>query len=175
MYSKPLMFWHNLFYIRGIQIVMKKNIAIIIFLLLGTGSFAQDTTFWEHSWDYEVGQKEIIERDWGREIVCYLGDMIWKTPSGKEMTIRIITSYQQITKANGFNDQSLIALVKPSHEVIKVYDLVKRHNLPIEIRENQLVYKPNGEDGEEILSALPVKFGSRFCVKGLTCFDEFIP
>lgn len=154
---------------------MKKKLTVLFCLLLSAGIYAQDTTFWEHTWDYEAGEKEIIERDWGREIVCYLGDITWVSPGGKELTLRIITSYQQLTQANGFNDRSLIALVKPDHTVIKVYDLVKRHNIPIEIRENELVYKPNGEEGEELLSALPVKFGPRFCVKGLTCFDEVTP
>lgn len=151
---------------------MKQQFTLFLFLFLGTGAFAQDSTFWEHTWDYEAGQKEKIERDWGREIVSYLGDMTWKTPSGRELTIRIVTSYQQITKANGFNDRCLIALVKPDHKVIKIYDMVKRHNLPIRIENNELVYKPDGEDGEEISSALPVKFSARFCVKGLTCFNE---
>ena len=154
---------------------MRQNITLLLFLLMGAGSFAQDSTFWEHTWDYEIGQKEIIERDWGREIVYYLGEIAWTSPGGKELKIRIVTSYQQLTKANGFNDRSLIALVKTDHKVIKIYDMVKRHNLPVRIENNELIYKPDGDDGEEISSALPGKFTVRFCVKGLTCFDEVIP
>lgn len=148
---------------------MKQILIISFFSLISFSSFSQDSTFWEHTWDYEVGGKETIERDWGREVVTFLGVIEWTSPSGKKLHIRIISSYQQITKANGFNDRSLIALVKTNHEVIKVYDFVKRQNLPLRIEDNKLVYE---KSGEVILSALPDKFAARFCVEGLTCFTE---
>jgi hypothetical protein len=148
---------------------MKQYFIAFVCVLASFYSSAQDSTFWEHTWDYEIGQKETIERDWGREVVCYLGDITWKSPSGKELKIRIVSSYQQITKVNGFNDQSLIALVKTNHQLIKTYDMVKRQNLPIRIEDNKLIYK---KSGEEISSALPAKISARFCVSGLTCFSE---
>lgn len=148
---------------------MKQVLALFTFLVLSFSSSAQDSTFWEHTWDFEAGEKITIERDWGREVVVYLGDITWKSPSGKELKIRIVSAYQQITKANGFNDRSVIALVKSNHALIKTYDLVKRQNLPLRIEENKLVYKPSGE---EISSALPKKFADRFCIDGLTCFTE---
>ena len=153
---------------------MKQLITITGILLITNLSSAQeevlrDSTFWEHAFDYEVGQKETIDRDWGREVVHYLGVITWTSPSGKELEIRIVSSYQQITKANGFNDRCVLSLVKTNHKLIKSYDFVKRGNLPIDIRDNQLVYKI---DGAEILSALPDKFGPRICVTGHTCFTE---
>lgn len=148
---------------------MKNHLLAFMCLIFSSFSYAQDSTFWEHTWDFEVGQSETIHRDWGREVVTYLGEIIWKSPSGKELSIRVVTSYQQITKANGFNDQSLIALVKTNHQLIKTYDMVKRQNLPIRIADNQLIYK---KSGEEISSALPAKFAARFCVEGLNCFSE---
>lgn len=151
---------------------MRQYFIVFILFFTSVSAHAQDTTFWEHTWDYEAGQKEIIERDWGREVVTYLGEMTWRSPSGKELNIRIITSYQQITKANGFNDRSLLALVKTDHDLIKTYDFVKKQNLPIRIENNELIYD---KSGEEISSALPPKFSARFCVQGLHCFNEFIP
>ncbi|MCB9224519.1 MAG: hypothetical protein H6582_10110 [Crocinitomicaceae bacterium] len=150
---------------------MKQLFTILSFAFFGHQSIAQDSTFWQHAFDYEVGQKETIERDWGREVICYLGNIKWKSPSGKELEIRIVTSYQQITKANGFNDRCILSLVKADHTLIKSYDLVKRLNLPFEIRDNSLVYNI---EGEEIVSPLPDKFGPRLCVKGHTCFGEII-
>jgi hypothetical protein len=150
---------------------MKQLITLSIMLLLSTSSKAQDTTFWEHAEEYEIGKKVTIDRSWGREVVTYLGIVSWKSPSGKELEIRIVTSYQQITKANGFNDRSLLALVKPNHQLIKCYDMVKRPNLPIKIVDNMLVYKL---DGAEINSALPAKISARLCVQGHTCFSEII-
>lgn len=148
---------------------MKQVFALLILLATATISNAQDTTFWEHAKHFKDGEKTIVERDWGREVVTYLGVIHWKSPSGKELKIRIVTAYQQITKANGFNDRSVIALVKGNHGLIKAYDLVSRQNLPIRIDDNKLIYKPSGE---EISSALPTKFAERFCVDGLTCFSE---
>jgi hypothetical protein len=155
---------------------MKQLITFALFLTISQLSFSQDaeikdSTFWEHAFDYEIGQKETINRDWGREVVHYLGEITWKSPSGKELQIRIVSSYQQITQANGFNDRCIVSLVKTNHKLIKSYDYVKRGNLPIEIRDNMLVYKI---DGAEIISALPAKFGPRICVKGHTCFNEII-
>jgi hypothetical protein len=137
-----------------------------------TNVLSQDSLFWEFAHDFEVGQQGSLKHDWGSENVTYLGEVSWKSPSGKELQIRIVTSYRKITEANGFSDQSIIALVKTNHTLIKAYDLVKRQNLPFEIRENTLIYKENGED---VPSPLPVKFSERFCVKGLTCFASIKP
>ncbi|UKN00748.1 hypothetical protein K6119_13505 [Paracrocinitomix mangrovi] len=150
---------------------MKQLFIILTLGILASTTYAQDTTYWEHTWDYEAGESETIERDWGREVVTYLGTIEWKSPSGKILHIRIITSYQQITRANGFNDRSLVALVKTDHDLIKNYDFVSRQNLPIRIEDNKLVYKTS--DGE-ITAALPTKFAARFCVPDLNCFSEFI-
>jgi hypothetical protein len=151
---------------------MKQLLISFGFILFSCAASAQDSTFWEHGWDNEPGEKEIVERDWGREVVTYLGTVTWKSPSGKELKIRIVTAYQQITKANGFEDRSVLALVKTDHTLIKSYDMVKRKNLPIDIKDNKLLYKP--ASGEEILSALPAKIGARLCVTGLTCFSQII-
>lgn len=148
---------------------MKQNLILLVFLFLGIQTYAQDSTFWEHTWDNEIGTKETIERNWGREVITYLGIIEWRSPSGKQLKIRIVTAYQQITKANGFNDRSVLALVKENHQLIKTYDMVKRKNLPLEVRDNKLLYKPSGE---EISSALPAKIGARLCIEGLTCFSE---
>ena len=150
---------------------MRQNLIIFAFLFIGFNSNAQDSTFWEHTWDNEIGTKETIERDWGREVITYLGIIEWRSPSGKQLKIRIVTAYQQITKANGFEDRSVLALVKENHHLIKSYDMVKRKNLPLEIKDNKLIYKPSGE---EISSALPAKIGARLCVDGLTCFSQII-
>ncbi|MFT4601125.1 MAG: hypothetical protein ACI857_001303 [Arenicella sp.] len=142
-------------------------------LLLGILSYSQDATevgpFYDVGVNNEIGHRETIERSWGREVVVYLGVITWRSPSGKELDIKIVTSYQQITKANGFNDRSLIALVKTNHTLIKTYDLVKRQNLPIRIAGEMLIYK---EGDKEVESPLPRKFSERFCVEGLTCFSE---
>lgn len=133
--------------------------------------FAQDSsqTFYEAGVQQEIGAKQTIEREWGREVVTYLGTVSWTSPSGKELEIKIVTSYQQLTKANGFNDRSVLALVKMNNGLIKTYDMVKRHNLPLLIRDGALVYKQNGQ---ELISPLPATFSARFCVEGLTCFSE---
>ncbi len=140
-------------------------------LLIGLVSFSQDSTgtFYEVAVNNEIGDKETIERDWGREVVTYLGTAVWTSPSGKKLDIKIVTSYQQLTKANGFNDRSVIALVKSNNSLIKTYDLVKRQNLPIKIVDNMLIVM---ENGAEVKSPLPKKFSERFCIEGLTCFNE---
>jgi hypothetical protein len=150
-----------------------KSPGLLCILFISFHSFASDSTFWHVARNWEVGEKQTIERSWGRENVTYLGMMDWKTASGKTVQIKIVTSYRQITKANGFNDQSIIALVKTNNHLIKTYDLVKRQNLPLKIQDNQLYYKPDGEsEAKEILSALPRKFSERFCITGMTCYDE---
>lgn len=147
-----------------------KQVFTLLFVALTSISYSQDTTFWAHAEEYEIGTKNIIERSWGREVVTYLGDVKWRSPSGKELTIRIVTSYQQLTQANGFNDRSVLALVKTNHALIKTYDMVKRKNLPLKIEDNLLIYEP--KKGEQISSALPAKIAARLCVEGLTCFSE---
>ena len=147
-----------------------KNLIIAITLFFGTtNALSQDSLFWEFADTLEIGEKGSLKHIWGSENITYLGEITWKSPSGKELQIRIVTSYRKITKANGFKDQSIIALVKTNHKLIKTYDLVKRQNLPFEIRDNILIYKENGED---VASPLPTKFSERFCVKGLSCFAE---
>ena len=148
-----------------------KSLLIISLLFIGISSHAQenDTTFWSFAADFTEGQVGTLEHSWGRESVRYLGTIQWKTPGGKVITFRVITSYRQITEANGFNDQSVLALVKSNHQMGKAYDMVKRQNLPLAIRDDQLVYKP---DGSEILSALPARLAERFCVQGMTCYNE---
>lgn len=147
---------------------MKYSIIFILAFVFQHGH-SQDTTFWELTADFEPGQKGSLKHEWGSETVTYLGTVIWKSPSGKELELRIVTTYRKITQANGFNDQSIVALVKTNNQLIKAYDFVKRQNLPLEIRNNQLVFKP---DGSEIISPLPAKFGVRFCVEGMICYDE---
>ena len=146
-----------------------KKAALVFSLLFSICSFSQDTTFWEYAKDYEINQSGSIHRDWGSETVTYLGTVSWKSPSGKVLQIRIITSYQKITQANGFNDRSILALVKTNHGLIKTYDMVKRQNLPLRVHEDVLIYNVNGL---EVASELPAKFAERFCVDGLTCFSE---
>lgn len=142
-----------------------------IFLLSLNAVANHDTLFWKFADSLEVGEVGKLEHDWGRESVRNLGIMKWTSPSGKELEIKIVTSYRQITQANGFQDASILALVKPStSHLIKAYDFVKRKNLPIEIRDNKLVYHPEGM--EEFEADLPSKFAERFCVVGHTCFDE---
>ena len=151
--------------------IIMKQLLLILFGISSILSNAQDSTanFYEVAVQQEVGLKTTIERDWGREVVTYLGTAKWTSPSGKELEIKIITSYQQLTKANGFNDRSVLALVKTNNTLIKTYDMVKRLNLPIKVTEEGLVYKKNGQ---ELVVPLPAKFGSRFCVEGLTCYSE---
>ena len=151
---------------------MKQLIIFFSLLVISTVGHAQDTTFWEFAKDFEVGEKGTLKHDWGRDAVTYLGTVNWHSPSGKKLPIRIVTSYRQLTKANGFNDQSILALVKEDHTLIKAYDMVKRQNLPIRVENNSLVYQP---DGEELTSPLPPKFAMRFCVRDLNCFTEIDP
>lgn len=146
-----------------------KKIALIFSLILSIHSFSQDTTFWDYTRDFEVNQSGSIHRDWGSETVTYLGTVSWKSPSGKFLQIRIVTSYQKITQANGFNDRSILALVKTNHGLIKTYDMVKRQYLPLKAHDDVLIYSVNGL---EVASELPIKFAERFCVDGLTCFSE---
>jgi hypothetical protein len=151
---------------------MKLIISTFLFFI-GAASVAQNSTkastFYEVAVANEIGYKETIERDWGREVVIYLGTANWTSPSGKELQIKIVTSYQQLTKANGFNDRSVLALVKMNNTLIKTYDLVKRKNLPVKIVDHKLIFN---ENGVEVESPLPKKFSERFCVEGLTCFNE---
>lgn len=130
---------------------------------------ADTVMFWQFAAGFAADEKGVLEHNWGSETVHYLGNIKWVSASGKELELRIISSYRRITQANGFNDQSVLALVKANHTPVKVYDLVSRQNLPISIKENQLVYKVNGS---EISAALPAKIAERFCVDGLNCFEE---
>ena len=101
-----------------------------------------------------------------------MGTIQWRSPSKKLLDVKSVTTYQKITQANGFNDRSLLALLTSDHRLVKTYDMVKRQNLPQAIENNQLVFHPTPE--ERIVSDLPLKFGERFCVAGLTCFAEYI-
>ena len=98
--------------------------------------------------------------------------MDWKSPTGKDLQIKIVTTYQKITKANGFNDRSLLAIMTSTDKLVKMYDMVKRQNLPNAIENNKLIFHSAKDD--HIESELPKKFGVRFCVVGLTCFNEYI-
>lgn len=147
-----------------------KNILLAFLLISGFSSKAQDTTFWEFARDFEEGQSGYMHHEWGSETITYLGTLVWTSPSGRELELRIVTTYRKITQANGFNDQSILALVKTDHSLVKTYDLVKRQNLPVSLRDNKMVFHP--EPDLEILSALPPKFGERFCVDGMICYDE---
>lgn len=150
---------------------MRTSLAFV-FLTLVSAAQAQDTDtllFWQFAAGLEADQKGELQHTWGSETVHYLGTVKWMSPSGKELELRIVSSYRRITKANGFNDQSVLALVKANHVPVKVYDLVSRQNLPIAIRENKLIYQVNGS---EVSSALPAKIAERFCVDGLNCFEE---
>lgn len=135
-------------------------------------SFSADSTFWAAASDFEVSEKRTFEHDWGRENVTFLGTMEWKTPSGKTVVLRVLTCYRQITQANGFKDESIIVLVKTNHRLIKQYDMVKRQNLPLKIVDNQLYIKPDGADGREVFASLPVKLSQRFCITGMTCYEQ---
>lgn len=132
---------------------------------------ADTIVFWEFAAGLEANTKADLQHTWGSETVHYLGMLKFITPSGKEIDIRLITSYRRITKANGFNDQSVLAIVKTNHVPVKIYDFVSRQNLPIGIRDNGLVYLINGE---EKIVELPAKLGDRFCVPGLNCFAEAV-
>lgn len=145
-----------------------KKLVLLLFVLVSSLSFSQDSTFWKFAGNFEAGEQGSLKHDWGSENVTYLGTVEWKSPSGKILEIKIITSYRKITQANGFNDKSILALVKTNNTLIKTFDMVKRQNLPLEIRDNELVFKP---DATEIISAMPGKFTVRFCVEGMTCFD----
>jgi len=139
---------------------------------IGQTAFSQEADtvlFWQFAANLAVNEKGDLQHNWGSETVHYLGTIKWMSPSGKELELRIVSSYRRITKANGFNDQSVLALVKANHTPVKIYDLVSRQNLPIAIKENNLVYSVNGA---EIASALPAKLAERFCVDGLNCFEE---
>ena len=102
-----------------------KFLGVLFLLLIARGSFSQDTTFWDYARDLEVNEGVTVKRTWGSERVTYLGTVEWTSPSGKVLQIRIVTTYRQIKQANGFNDQSVIALVKTNFELIKTYDMVK--------------------------------------------------
>jgi hypothetical protein len=156
------------------------RIYLILLFICGTCSlFAQEgispeadtVVFWEHAATLEADTKSELLHTWGSETIHFLGIIQFVTPSGKEIDVRIISSYRRITKANGFNDQSVLAIVKTNHVPVKIYDFVSRQNLPIGIRDNGLVYKINGA---EKVVPLPSKLGERFCVEGLSCFAEAI-
>lgn len=145
-----------------------KKLSLILLIISSTLSFSQDSTFWQYAQNFEAGQQGSQSHEWGSENVTYLGIVQWQSPSGKTLDIKIVTSYRKITSANGFSDKSILALVKTSGQLIKTFDFVKRQNLPLEIRDNKLVFS---QGGEEIISAMPGKFTVRFCVEGMTCYD----
>ncbi len=146
-----------------------KKIIFLIFLFSFPVVYGQDTLFWKFADSLQDGQVGMLKHQWGRESVRRVGTVTWMSPSGKELTLEIITCYRQIASANGFKDKSILALVKPGGHLVKSYDMVKKQNLPLEVRENNVVYKPAGT---EILAALPAKLAERFCVEGMTCFNE---
>lgn len=155
-----------------------KSSLVFLFVLLSYGGFSQDVdaeadtlVFWEFAATLTEGSKADLKHTWGSETVHYLGMVKFLTTSGKELDLRIVSSYRRITKANGFNDQSVLALVKTNHVPVKIYDFVSRQNLPIGIRDNGLIYKINNE---EKVVPLPSKLGERLCVEGLNCFAEAI-
>lgn len=145
--------------------------AICLCTRIGISQEVDTLVFWEFAATLPETEKGELQHDWGSETVQYLGNVKWVSPSGKELELRIITSYRRITQANGFNDQSVLALVKINHVPVKIYDMVARQNLPLSIKENLLVYNVNGE---EIARGLPAKLAERFCVEGLNCFGEAI-
>lgn len=144
-------------------------LCVLFLIIVGTFSHSQDTTFWDYARDLEINEGITVKRSWGSERVTYIGTIEWTSPSGKILQIKVVTTYRQIKQANGFNDQSVIALLKTNHELIKTYDMVKRQNLPVKISEGYLIYNLNGL---EVASELPDKFSERFCVDGLTCFAQ---
>lgn len=148
-----------------------RKLFFIFLLFISVQVNAQDTTFYDFAARLEAGETGSLFHDWGSEKVTYLGMMKWLSPTKKELEIKIVTSYQKITQANGFNDRSLIAILTNEHKLVKIYDMVKRQNLPLKIEENKLYYEPSSE--KQLLSELPKRFGERFCVSGLTCFDEY--
>lgn len=148
-----------------------RKLFFIFLLFISVQVNAQDTTFYDFAARLEAGETGSLFHDWGSEKVTYLGMMKWLSPTKKELEIKIVTSYQKITQANGFNDRSLIAILTNEHKLVKIYDMVKRQNLPLKIEDNKLYYEPSSE--KQLLSELPKRFGERFCVSGLTCFDEY--
>ena len=153
---------------------MKLFFTLAVFFCVRFGyaqSEADTVVFWEFAATLPLNEKGELQHDWGSETVHYLGNVKWLSPSGKELELRIVSSYRRITEANGFKDQSVLALVKMSHVPVKIYDLVSRQNLPIGIADNKLVYKVGAS---EITCGLPAKIAERFCVDGLNCFTEAI-
>ncbi len=155
-----------------------KSIYVFLLCLFSFIGFTQEVdevsdtiVFWEFAATLAENEKADLQHTWGSETVHYLGTVKFISPSGKELDLRIVSAYRRITKANGFNDQSVLALVKTNHVPVKIYDFVSRQNLPIGIRDNGLVYKING--AEKVIP-LPVKLGERLCVEGLSCFAEAI-
>lgn len=131
-----------------------------------------DTAFFDFVPEMEPGETTFHHHEWGSENITYLGLMDWKSPTGKDLQIKIVTTYQKITKANGFNDRSLLAIMTSTNKVVKMYDMVKRQNLPNAIEDNNLIFHSAKDD--HIVMALPERFGERFCVSGLTCFQEYV-
>ena len=149
---------------------MKAILLSLIVAIPFLGSTQDSTvTFWEFAKDFEAGQISSQNHEWGSEEITYLGTINWESPSGKKLEIRVVVAWRKITQANGFNDQSVLALVKTNNGLIKTYDFVKRQNLPFKIENNELIYTINGA---KAASPLPTKFSERFCVDGLTCFAE---
>lgn len=149
---------------------MKTVLLAFSFLFVLNGFSNKDTLFWQYADTLQPGDIGRLDHKWGHENIKYLGVVTWKAPSGKILELRIVTSYRQITQANGFQDQSILAFVKPNHQLIRSYDMVERKNLPIEIRNNELVYDLKNKG--ELVAPLPHKIGERFCVIGHTCFSE---
>ncbi|MCH2234936.1 MAG: hypothetical protein MK078_11855 [Crocinitomicaceae bacterium] len=130
-----------------------------------------DTAFYDFVPEMGPGETTFHHHEWGSENITYLGLMDWKSPTGKDLKIKVVTTYQKITKANGFNDRSLLAIITSTNKLVKMYDMVKRQNLPNAIENNKLIFHSAKDD--HIESELPRKFGERFCVTGLTCFNEY--
>lgn len=150
-----------------------KKLIICLAILCSANLFSQEDSdtimFWQFAASLGQNEKGELQHNWGSETVHYLGNVSWISPSGKALELRIVTSYRRITRANGFNDQSVLGLIKLNNTPVKIYDLVSRQNLPTGIRDNMLLYLVNGV---EISSALPAKLAERFCVDGLNCFEE---
>ena len=151
---------------------MKLFYAFVFILALNTSYANHDTlTFYEYAAGFAELEKGDRVHAWGSETIQYLGTITWVSPSGKELQIRIVTDYRRITEANGFKDQSILALVKTNNHLIRMYDLVSRQNLPTGIKDNKLVF---ASKAGESLSPLPEKFAERFCVEGMNCFEEAV-
>lgn len=131
-----------------------------------------DTTFYEFSVGLKSMETGFLNQNWGAETVTYLGLIHWRSPSGKKLQLKIVTSYQKIIRANGFNDRSLLAIMTTKDELVKIYDMVSRQNLPIAIANNKLVLKLGAD--EKVEAEFPKKLSNRFCVVGLNCFNEII-